>query len=167
MIRYDLSCDRNHGFEAWFRNSGDYDQQLAEGDLLCPICGSDAVIKTLMAPSIGRARSGPRQRVPDQAPAPAVAEGVTAQANLDERLKVLSGDPRVKAAMEQIRKIKQHVIDNAENVGDRFPEEARKIHYEETEKRSIYGEASAEDVDALIEEGVEVHAMPILPEDQN
>lgn len=167
MIRYDLSCDRDHGFEAWFRNSGDYDRQLSEGDLLCPICGSEAVSKRLMAPSIGRGRSLPAQRMRDQAPVQAPAVADPAGTALDERFKVLSGDPRVKAAIEEIRKIKQHVIENAENVGDRFPEEARKIHYKEVEKRSIYGEASAEEVDALIEEGVEVHPMPILPEDQN
>lgn len=167
MIRYDLSCDRDHGFEAWFRNSGDYDRQLVEGDLVCPICGSPDVRKALMAPSIGRGRlAAPQQRMRDQGPAPAPVD-TASNAALDERMKVLSGNPQVKAALEQIRKIKQHVVDNAENVGDRFPEEARKIHYKETEKRSIYGEASAEEVSALIEEGVEVHPMPILPEDQN
>jgi hypothetical protein len=167
MIRYDLSCDRDHGFEAWFRNSGDYDRQLLEGDLLCPICGSEAVTKRLMAPNIGRGRSASAPRMRDQAPVAIPVTADPASAALDERFKVLSGDPRVREAIEQIRKIKQHVVENAENVGDRFPEEARKIHYQEVEKRSIYGEASAEEVDALIEEGVEVHPMPILPEDQN
>ena len=76
-------------------------------------------------------------------------------------------DPRAAALAEMLRQMRRHVEENAENVGPRFPEEARKIHYGETDARGIYGQASRDEVEALLDEGIEVHALPVLPEDRN
>ena len=134
MILYDLNCAMGHAFEAWFKDSKTYDRQAKAGRVACPICGGTDVSKALMAPNItSRA---------DKAEA---AERYT-----DEAAKTIK-------AFKEFRKF---VEANCENVGDRFPDEARKIHYGETEAKGIYGEASAEDVKALREEGVPCAPIP-------
>ncbi|MFN4142072.1 DUF1178 family protein [Aestuariivirga sp.] len=147
MIRYDLICDQGHAFDGWFRNSAAYDAQAAGGFVACSLCGSTKVEKQLMAP------------------------GIPAKANRkdDAPRKMVSGpvDPRLAMMMQMVRQMRKHVEENAEYVGERFADEARKIHYEETEQRGIYGEASPEDAKALIEEGIAVHPLPRLPEDGN
>ncbi|MEJ8570329.1 DUF1178 family protein [Microbaculum marinum] len=149
MIRYSLVCADEHEFEGWFRDSSTFDSQKASGEVLCPICGSSDIEKALMAPSVAIRDEAPavsrdKAQVPMAASAPANAQMI-----------------------ETLRRLKQHVVENSEYVGNRFPEEARKIHYEEAERRSIYGEASLEDARSLIEDGVEVHPLPILPEEKN
>jgi hypothetical protein len=147
MIHYDLICDQGHAFDGWFRDSAAYDAQAAGGLVTCSLCGSAKVEKQLMAP------------------------GIPAKANRkdDTPRKMMSGpvDPRLAIMMQMVRQMRKHVEENAEYVGERFAEEARKIHYEETEQRGIYGEASPEDAKALIEEGIAVHPLPRLPEDGN
>ena len=147
MIRYDLICDKEHDFDGWFRNSEAYDAQAAAGQVACPVCGSTTVAKQLMTPGIP-AKSNQR------------AEG---------RMPVFAGqkDEKVAELVEAVRKLRRQVEENADYVGDRFAEEARRIHYNEVEQRGIYGEASLEEAKALIEEGVEVHPLPPLPEDSN
>jgi hypothetical protein len=147
MIRYDLICDKGHAFDGWFRNSAAFDQQIKRHLVSCTHCGSEVVAKQLMAPGIPT-RSN---RKPD------VAQ------------KMLAGavDPRTEMMMKIMREVRKNVEANAEYVGDRFADEARKIHYAESEKRGIYGEAKPEDAQALIEEGIEVHPLPRLPEDSN
>jgi hypothetical protein len=147
MIRYDLICTEGHAFDGWFGNSVAYDEQIRQGLLSCPACGSIKVEKQLMTPGIP-AKSNRRK------------EG---------REQVFSGPPdgRQKALIAMMRELRRSVETNAEYVGARFADEARKIHYEETEKRGIYGEATAEDAHALVEEGIEVHPLPKLPEDNN
>ena len=143
VIRFTLRCDRDHEFEAWFRSSADYDR--GEGTI-CPICGSEKVEKALMAPALGRSvKSGKSEKVKLATPP----------------------DPRLAAMREAIKEVRRHVTENAEHVGDQFAEEARKIHYNETEPRAIYGEATTEEARALIEEGVEFQPLPSLPDDQN
>ena len=147
MIHYDLICDQGHAFDGWFRDSAAYDAQAASGLVSCSVCGSAKVEKQLMAPGIP-AKSNRKS----DAPARMIAGPV---------------DPRLAQLMQMVREMRKHVEENAENVGDRFADEARKIHYEEAEHRGIYGQASPDEAKALIEEGITVHALPRLPEEGN
>jgi hypothetical protein len=147
MIRYDLICDKGHGFDGWFRDSGAYDTQAGAGLVQCSVCGSAKVEKQLMAPNVG-----PKSN---------------RKAEASQRMMTVPVDPRAQLLLKMMRELRAEVERNAENVGDRFAEEARKIHYGESEHRGIYGEATAEDAKALIEEGIEVHPLPRLPEDGN
>lgn len=147
MIHYDLICDQGHDFDGWFRDSAAYDAQAAGGLVSCTVCGSAKVGKQLMAPGIP-AKSNRR----DATPRTMVAG---------------PADPRLAQLVEMVREMRKHVENTAEYVGPRFAEEARKIHYEEAEHRGIYGEASPDDAQSLIEEGIIVHPLPRLPEDGN
>lgn len=149
MIRYSLICEAGHGFESWFPSSDSYDAQVARGLVTCPVCDSTKVGKALMVPSVART---------DRAPA-------TPPAQSDAPVAMIAEPERQVRAM--LRALRDHVVANSEHVGARFPEEARKIHYGEAEGRSIYGEASPAEARALIEEGIEVAAIPILPDDRN
>lgn len=145
MIRYDLVCDREHAFEGWFRDSAACDDQLVAGALECPVCKSGRVAKQLMAPAV-RTRKGTE----------AVRQRVAAP-----------GDERQKKLLEAMRQLRRKVVASAEYVGERFSEEARRIHYQEAAARGIYGEATLEEAKALVEEGIEAHPLPWLPEDAN
>ena len=146
MIRYALTCEDGHRFESWFANSQAFDTLRAADAVLCPECGSAAVEKALMAPQISTARKKDAKK---------------------EKVRLAANHSMRAEAVAAIRKIRDHVSENADYVGEKFPEEARKIHYEEAEKRGIYGEATADEAKALAEEGVEFHPLPILPEEQN
>ena len=149
MIKYSLICDSEHEFEAWFGSSDDFDKQAKRGFVECPVCGSSKVEKMLMAPSV----SGTRKSTDQTEKLPVAA---------------MPAAPQIPAELvEQFRQFKKHVEANAENVGDKFPEEARKIHYGETEARGIYGQASVEEAAELMQEGVGVMPIPQLPEDKN
>ena len=163
MIRYSLVCERKHDFEIWFKNSADYDKQSKRGLVTCPSCGSEKVEKALMAPSLGRGtRKGssdiavPVEVPPPEAPAPAEAKAPVAMVSPQER--------EFRAKLKELR---EHLTKNAENVGGKFPEEARKMHYGEIEHRSIYGEASPKDAKELADEGIEFHPLPVLPDEHN
>jgi hypothetical protein len=143
MIKYSLKCANAHEFEAWFANSSAYDRQSAARQVLCPHCGSEQVEKALMAPNILASQQKDK--------APASAEPTAAQLE----------------ALALLRKLREHVQENSEYVGPRFAEEALKIHHDEVEARSIYGEASEPEVKVLRDEGVEFYPLPVLPEDQN
>ena len=147
MIRYDLICDRDHPFDGWFSDSTAYDAQAARGLVNCSVCGSIRIGKQLMAPGI-----------PSKS---------NAAAEAPKRMMTGPLDPRAQMMMKMMREMRKSVEANAEYVGGNFAEEARKIHYDEAEKRGIYGEATAADAKALIEEGIEVHPLPRLPEDGN
>lgn len=147
MIRYDLICDKGHEFDGWFRDSATYDKQARRGFVACSVCGSSKVEKQLMAPGIP-AKSNRKDEVPQRMVAGPV-------------------DPRVAMMMKMMREMRRHVEENADYVGDKFAEEARKIHFAEAEARGIYGEATADEATALIEEGIEVFPLPRLPEDGN
>ena len=147
MIRYDLLCDNGHAFDGWFSGSAAYDAQLAQGLVNCSVCGSVGVEKQIMAPRIP-AKSNARVEAPKQ-------------------MMAAPADPKTQMMLKMMRELRKSVAENAEYVGPRFAEVARQIHYEETEKRGIYGEATSEDAKALIEEGIEVHPLPVLPEDGN
>lgn len=153
MIRYDLICDNGHEFDGWFSDSAAYDAQAKRRLVACVHCGSTKVEKQLMAPGIPV--KGNRKQ-----------EG---QAKREAAKPVLAGafDPRQEKLVQMMREMRKAVEENAEYVGNRFAEEARKIHYEESEKRGIYGETTAQDAKELIEEGIEIHPLPVLPEDGN
>jgi hypothetical protein len=163
MIRYSLICERKHDFEIWFKNSADYDKQAKRGLVTCPACGSVKVEKALMAPSLGRgSKKGVDSAAPEiEAPrpeAPAAAEPPTPVAMIS---------PQEREFRAKLKELRDHLVKNAENVGGKFPEVARKMHYGEIEHRSIYGEASPQDAKELHEEGIEFHPLPALPDERN
>lgn len=136
MIRFSLRCSHDHEFEGWFRDNESFDAQVERNVLECPVCGDREVVKAVMAPAVSRSR--------EAAPA----------------------DPRKEAMahmLKMMRAVREHVEANFENVGDRFPEEARRMHYGEVEKHDIYGEATREEVKDLVEEGVPVQPLPAVP----
>lgn len=157
MIRYALVCDKKHQFEIWFGNSADYDKQRKRKLVSCPDCGSAEVEKAIMAPAISRA--GKRK----ESSAPITNEAVPAAAA--EPVAMIS--PQEQEFRTKLKELREHLIKNADNVGKKFPEEARKMHYGEIEHRSIYGEASPEEAKELHEEGIEFHPIPVLPEERN
>lgn len=140
MIVYDLGCEHGHRFEGWFASGEDFDRQKREQLLSCPLCGSHSINRLVSAARVNTGRA---------APPAAVDGGDTPQyANFDaaKMLKVIS-----------------HIIENTEDVGRAFAEEARKIHYKEAPERHIRGTASAQEVDALRDEGIDVVALPVPP----
>ena len=166
MIRYSLICERKHDFEIWFKNSADYDKQQKRGLVSCPACGSVKVEKALMAPSLGRGTrkgvSSPAAEIaPPEAPAPEAALPA------DNKTPVAMVSPQEREFRAKLKELRDHLTKNADNVGAKFPEEARKMHYGESEHRSIYGEASPQEAKELLEEGVELHPLPVLPEERN
>lgn len=145
MIKYALSCSKGHAFEAWFGSSDAYDKQARRHLVTCPECGCNDVEKQVMAPAVLK-RS--HEKAPDSEPAAA------------------SGPPR-SAPPELLRAFKKHVMENTEDVGSRFADEALRIHHGEVEARAIRGETTSEDAAKLHEEGVEFGILPLLPEDRN
>ena len=140
MILFQLKCEHDHEFEGWFKDGATYDTQAASGELSCPFCGTANVGKALMAPRLRTSRQ--KEEAAEKTRQVAMAEAT-------------------RTAMAEIRK---QVEENCEHVGTKFAEEARKIHYGETEKRGIYGEASLKETTELIDEGIDVHALPWLDE---
>jgi hypothetical protein len=136
MIRYALSCDHDHGFEGWFGSSADYDDQQARGLLECPVCGSKAVRKQIMAPAVSGTKKTSREAPPAQMQA---------------------------MMMEAAGRIRRHVEENFDDVGDAFAAEARAIHEGRSEDRGIYGQASAAEVRELVQDGVPVAPLPPKP----
>ena len=144
MIIYRLVCSSGHEFEGWFSGSSAFETQSAQRALECPLCGDSDVKKAIMAPAVAKSGRSNPSVVPEQTPAP------DAQ--------------KLRQFMAGYRKFIQ---ENAEYVGPRFPEEARKIHYGETEERHIYGESSLRDARELIEEGIEIAPVPPDPGELN
>ena len=170
MIRFTLVCDSEHRFESWFPSGASYDEQASRGLVECPACGSARVAKALMAPALsGTTRTGgepPRDVEAERAPAvPAVADAVPPAMEITAPMALASERDRAMRAM--LNAMREHVKANADDVGRRFADEARKMHYGEIEQRSIYGEANPLEARQLLEEGIEVHALPILPDDRN
>jgi hypothetical protein len=163
MIKYTLVCDRKHTFESWFANSEAYDKQIRKKLVTCPVCDSAKVEKALMAPRLTakgnrRKTAKPEAVAAMPAPLPIVAPDTSPVVNIS---------PQEKEFRQKLRELRDHLVKNADNVGNKFPEEARKMHYGEIEHRSIYGEASPEEAKELLEEGIELHPLPVLPDDRN
>ena len=168
MIKYAVQCQRGHGFEAWFQNSSVFDTQVKRGFVVCPDCGSIRVTKALMAPNVSAKtrRKGGAKHAPS-APRPEPVNGDTASVPAVAQRVAAPKGALPAELVEVLRKVRREVEANAENVGPRFAEEARKIHYDEAPARGIYGEASLDDVRALHDEGIECLPLPVLPEDRN
>ncbi len=162
MIRYSLICDHKHDFEIWFKNSADYDKQAKRGLVTCPACGSAEVEKALMAPALGR---GKKKDV--NVPAAEAPPTTEALVPVENKTPVAMISPQEQEFRAKLKELRDHLTKNADNVGAKFPEEARKMHYGESKHRSIYGEASPQEAKELLEEGVELHPLPVLPEERN
>ena len=137
MIKYALSCDHDHAFEGWFGSSSDYDDQAARGLLDCPLCGSKTVRKQIMSPAVAGTKA---QKA---APEPS--------AQMREMMMTAMGEVRRK------------VEETFDYVGDSFAKEARDIHDGKSEERGIYGEASPQEVKALVEDGIKIAPLPPAP----
>jgi len=140
-----MACAKGHEFEGWFKDSAAYDSQESGGTLACPMCGDAHVRKAIMAPSVKTSVT----KAKGQAPAAPLSP---------------TDSQKLRQFVAGYRKFVQ---DNADYVGPRFPEEARKIHYGETEERHIYGESSIAEARELIEEGIEIAPVPPDPGDLN
>jgi hypothetical protein len=158
MIRYALGCDKGHKFESWFADSGAYDKQAKRGLVTCPQCGSAKVEKAIMTPRLAGSRKRDTQ---DDTPARAVATEAA------DKAPVAMMSPQEQEFRAKLKELRDHITRNADDVGQKFPEEARKMHYGETEHRSIYGVASPDDAKELAEEGIEFQPIPILPDERN
>lgn len=134
MIRYALSCENAHEFEGWFGSSGDFDDQAQRGLIGCPVCDSKAVTKQIMAPSVA---------------------GTKKTTDLPPQMRSM--------VMEAMGRVRKHVEDNFDYVGDAFADEARAIHEGRSEDRGIYGEATPAQIKSLTEDGVPIAAMPPAP----
>lgn len=154
MILYQLVCAKGHEFESWFRDSAAYDAQAAQGFITCPVCQSTKVCKAVMAPNVARAGRG---RDAGQMP--------TSQVQARQTTPFL--DERHAGLRAIIRDLRETLISSTEDVGDKFPEEARRMHDGETEARAIRGRASLEEAKALLDEGIEIAPIPGLPGDGN
>jgi hypothetical protein len=173
MIHYNLRCGRGHTFESWFQSSSAYESQEKRKLITCPVCGSDKVERAIMAPQVV-SKKGRERRVPE--PAASSTEVATPQVTAGQ---VRAGQVTASGAATplmmaqerelraKLRELRDHIVKNADNVGERFPNEARKMHYGDIEHRPIYGEASPDEARSLIEEGIEVSPLPVLPDDRN
>ncbi|MFO1104393.1 MAG: DUF1178 family protein [Methylocystis sp.] len=137
MIRYSLICDAGHSFDSWFRDSSGFDKQAAEGRVSCPFCDSTKIARDVMAPNVAKHRDGAAR----------------------------DGDGR--ELRMKLRELHDTVVAHTEDVGDRFPDEARAMEDGETERRAIRGRATFEEAKALLEEGIEILPLPGLPGDGN
>src|SRR5688500_1441478 len=148
MIKYALACEQAHEFESWFPSSDAFETQRKRGFVTCPYCNSARVEEQIMAPSVARTEKASNAPAPEPQP-----------------MAVLSD--RERELRPALRARRGHVMKKAENVGKDFVEEARKMHFGETEERSIYGEADLAEARALLEEGIDVLPLPVVPDDRN
>lgn len=147
MIRYDLVCEDGHSFDSWFRDSEAFERLLKAGQVNCTVCGSDEVEKQLMAPGIPSRHNKYEPTNQQMMAGPQSAQQ--------------------RELVDAVRRLREEVTENADYVGEQFPEQARKMHYGEAEERGIYGEASLDEASDLLDEGIKVAPLPKLPEDAN
>lgn len=152
----DLQCTHRHSFEGWFGSEDEFQSQLSRGLVECPICGDTAITKMLSAPRLNLGATPPTKTEHAEQGQGAAKGAGTGQPARD--LVHAQADPQVQAAW---LKAVQHVMANTEDVGEQFAEEARRIHYGESEERNIRGQASREETEALLEEGISVMPLPI------
>lgn len=141
MISFSLTCENAHEFEGWFRSNDDFEAQKKRKLVNCPVCGSHVIEKALMAPAVSTSR---RQ------------EKIALAVNAQQR-----------EALAQLKALSEKIRENADYVGDKFAEEARKIHFGEAEARGIYGEATPEEARSLADDGVDFMPLPVFPDDRN
>jgi hypothetical protein len=141
LISFSLICESAHEFEGWFRSNDDFEAQKKRKLVGCPVCGSQRIEKALMAPAVSTSRK---------------QEKIALAVNAQQR-----------EALAQLKALSEKVRENADYVGDKFAEEARKIHFGETEARGIYGEATPEEAKSLADDGVDFMPLPVFPDDRN
>jgi len=141
LISFSLTCENAHEFEGWFRSNDDFEAQKKRKLVNCPVCGSHGIEKALMAPAVSTSR---RQ------------EKIALAVNAQQR-----------EALAQLKALSEKIRENADYVGDKFAEEARKIHFGEAEARGIYGEATPEEARSLADDGVDFMPLPVFPDDRN
>ena len=149
MILYQLQCDKEHRFEAWFRDSQAFDKQSKRKLLACPKCGSAKITKTLMAPRIGKSGGDNQPKSATHAPT-------------ESNFKLT---PEAVELKRKLKEIQSHISKECDYVGSNFAEEARKIHYGEVTPHGIYGEATPEDAKELVDEGIEFASIPWVPKE--
>ena len=150
MIKYGLECDKGHSFEGWFQSSDGFDTQKKRGFVECPVCGSIKVDRAIMAPAVART---------DKLPVPAkMSAPDTDWVSSGGDLAIMSSEER--ELREKLAELRKEMIKGADDVGDEFAEEARRIHFGETKQRQIYGQTSFEEARELIEEGVNIFPLP-------
>lgn len=154
IIIYDLECEYSHRFEGWFRSNDDFDDQREKKLLTCPECGTSAIRKVPSKINIGSKATVQPEQAENKTTVPA-----TALAHKENSVDVAT-------AFVMARQAIQALINHSEDVGDRFAEEARKIHYDEAPIRAIRGQASPEEFEELRDEGIEIIALPILPSEE-
>lgn len=151
MIKYQLHCDKGHNFEAWFSSSDAFEKQKKRGLVECAHCGSIKVDRAIMAPNVARtdnhSKNLPQAWVTESAPA------------------LMS--PEEQELRQKLAELRAELIKDADDVGENFAEEARKIHFGETELRRIYGRATLDDARELIEDGIGVLPLPPSPDEGN
>ena len=153
MIAYDLICaPYGHRFEGWFASSDEYDRQLTAQLLCCPTCGAVAVTKAVMAPNIARKGNQPAVSVPRAEPEVEQSVAVSNQPEMPAE---------IEKAITALGKLQNRMLENSDWVGNKFAEEARAIHYGETPERIIHGSASANEAQALFDEGITVAPLPL------
>jgi hypothetical protein len=163
VIQYALACDKGHSFESWFQNSAAYDKQVKRKLIECPLCGSAKVEKAIMAPRLARRDKSTSIAVREDMAREDMAQAEAAT----DTTPVAMISPQEHEFRKKLKELRDHLTANADNVGKKFPEVARKMHYGEIEHRSIYGEASPQDAAELHEEGIEFHPLPVLPDERN
>ena len=145
MIVFDLKCGKDHVFEAYFADSATYVRQVEAGEVACPLCGDLKIAKAPMAPNIAVGNKSRGEPTPEKPPAQ------------------MPTPPEMARAVATLKRMRSYIEQNFDHVGTRFPEEARKIHYGEVERRNIYGDATKEEVGELADEGIEIGEIPWVP----
>jgi len=145
MIVYDLECENSHRFEGWFGSGDDFEKQLVDKLLSCPLCNSGNVVRR---PSASHVHTGAVEKTPREK---------QKSSNVSVPQQYANVSPEI------VAKVIEHIVRNTEDVGNKFPEEARKIHYNEAPERHIRGTASERDVDSLRDEGIDVVSLPVPP----
>ena len=163
MIKYALICDQGHDFESWFADSAAFDKQAKRKLIACPHCNSTKVAKAIMAPRLTTSKK--RARAMEASVAAEAPAAPTPAAEAAAPVAMIS--PQEQEFRSKLKELRDHLVKNSDNVGAKFPEEARKMHYGETEHRSIYGVASPDEAKDLAEEGIEFHPLPVLPDERN
>lgn len=168
MIRYSLQCDKGHAFEGWFRSSDDYDRQRKGRLVTCPSCGASKVEKAVMAPSVvtsEKAKTSRRKKAHEIAIAQAAVS--LPAADTTAMAQSLAVSPEQRAVLRRMRALRDEMLKTSDYVGPKFAEEARRLHEEDAPKRGIHGEASPDEVKSLLEDGIDVLPIPVLPDDTN
>ena len=160
MILYRLRCSKGHEFDSWFKDSKTYERQEKKSLIGCAVCGDAKVLRAPMAPRLGK---GSKKVEVEKPAAPAAPQAPTAE---QQQMATLAKH-MPKELREALLKVRAEVEKNCEHVGDKFAEEARKIHFKEVDQRGIYGEATKEEVQALVEDGVDFMPLPSVKEEHN